>query len=288
MYNLEWEGKNPNDKVVVIHNGIGYDYLSMMNIPVVLGRGFSRDFSNDTAKHTFLINETLLKLMGFKDPIGKKVHFFDYTGTIVGVVKDFHLTSLQDPIEPLILYFGEHEGWGSVLVKTQAGKTQQAIASMEKVFKQMEPQFPFRYNFVDEDYQKLYTSELTVSKLANGFAFFAIFISCLGLLGLTMFTAKQRRKEIGVRKVIGASVNDIVKMLSNDIVKLVIISAIIATPIAWFAMNKWLQNFAYRINISWWIFFVAGAIALLIALITISWQAVKSAMANPVDSLRSE
>ncbi|MFT4152878.1 ABC transporter permease [Parafilimonas sp.] len=288
VYNLEWEGKNPNDKVVAIHNGIGYDYLKMMNIPVIQGRGFSRDFPNDTAKHTFLINETLLKLTGLKNPVGKRLHFFDYTGTIAGVVKDFHLTSLHDPIQPLVLYWGEHEGWGSVLVKTQAGKTQQAIAGMEKVFRQMEPGFPFRYHFVDEDYQKLYTSEITVSKLANCFSLFAVFISCLGLLGLTMFTAEQRRKEIGVRKVIGASISDIVTMLSKDIIKLVVISAIIATPVAWWAMNNWLQNFAYRINISWWIFCIAGMLALLIALATISWQAIKAATANPVKSLRTE
>ncbi len=288
VYNMDWEGKDPASRVIVIHNGVGYDYLSMMNIPVVQGRGFSRDFPSDTAKTHFLINETLLKITGLQNPIGKRLSFFDYHGTIIGVIKDFHLRSLHDPIEPLVLYWGEHEGWGSVLIKTKAGQTQQAVASAEKVFKQLEPKFPFRYYFADEEYQKLYTSELTVSKLSDSFSFLAIFIACLGLLGLTMFTAEQRRKEIGVRKVIGASVGDIVTMLSKDIIKLVIISAIIATPVAWLAMNNWLQNFAYRISISWWIFFAAGALALLIALATISWQAVKAAMANPVKSLRTE
>ena len=152
----------------------------------------------------------------------------------------------------------------------------------------MEPKFPLDSFFADEEYQKLYNSELTIGRLSDSFSFLAIFISCMGLLGLTMFTAEQRRKEIGVRKVIGASVSDIVGMLSKDIIKLVALSAIIATPIAWLAMNHWLQGYAYRINMSWWIFFAAGLIALLIALLTISFQAIKAALANPVTSLRSE
>jgi len=184
VYNLEWEGKDPNQKVVIIHNGIGYDYLNMMNIPVIRGRGFSRDFPSDTAKAHFIINETLAKMTGFKDPIGKRLSFFDYNGIIIGVVKDFHLTSLRDPIEPLVMYWAENAGWGSVLVKTQPGQTKQAIASMGKVFKQMEPKFSLRYFFADEEYQKLYTSELTVSKLSDSFSFLAIFFPVLGCWGL--------------------------------------------------------------------------------------------------------
>ncbi len=152
----------------------------------------------------------------------------------------------------------------------------------------MEPKFPFRYYFADEQYQKLYNSELTVSRLSDSFSFLAILISCMGLLGLTMFTAEQRRKEIGVRKVIGASVRDIVTMLSKDILKLVVLSAMIATPVAWAAMDNWLQDYAYRITIGWWIFLAAGFIAVGIALATVSFQALKAALANPVKSLRGE
>jgi ABC-type antimicrobial peptide transport system permease subunit len=235
-----------------------------------------------------VINETLAKMIGFKDPLGQRLRYFGSMGTIIGVVKDFHLKSLHDPIEPVVLYWGEDLDHGFVLVKTGAGKTQQAIADMERVFKQLEPKFPFRYFFADEEYQKLYNSELTVSKLSDSFSFLAIFISCLGLLGLTMFTAEQRRKEIGVRKVIGASVGDIVALLFQDIIKLVAISTVIATPLAWLAMNDWLQNFAYRITVSWWIFLVAGLVAVAIALGTISWQAIKAALANPVKSLKTE
>ena len=285
-YDLDWEGKNLTEKVVAIHNGIGYDFLKIMNIPILQGRDFSKAYPTDS--NGFIINETALKIIGYKDPIGKPLTFFQRKGKIVGVVKDFHLKSLREPIEPLILFLGENASWGYTLVKTQPGKTQQAITSIERVFKQLEPKFPIRYYFADEEYQKLYSNELTVNKLSDSFSFLAIFISCLGLLGLTMFTVEQRRKEIGVRKVIGASVKDIVTMISKDIIKLVVLAAIIATPISWLAMNNWLQNFAYHINISVWIFLFAGLIALLITILTISYQAIKAALANPVKSLRTE
>jgi len=285
-YDLDWEGKDASKKVVAVHNGIGYDFLKIMNIPVLQGRDFSKSFPTDS--NGFIINETALKIIGYKDPIGKPITFFQRRGRIIGVIKDFHLKSLRQPIEPLILFLGEKATWGYTLVKAQPGKTQQAIAGIEQVFKQLEPKFPVRYYFTDEEYQKSYSNELTVSKLSDSFSFLAIFISCLGLLGLTMFTVEQRRKEIGVRKVIGASVRDIVTMISKDIIKLVVLAAIIATPVSWLAMDNWLQNFAYRINISLWIFFFAGVVALLIAILTISYEAVKAALANPVKSLRTE
>jgi hypothetical protein len=290
VYDLDWAGKNPNTHVVSLHNGIGYDYAQMMGLQLVKGRFFSRAFPSDTSNSNpnLIINETLAKILGFNNPVGQHLHYFGTTGNIIGVVKDFHLKSLHQPIEPVVLYNGEALTHGYTLVKIKAGKTQQAIAGIESVYKQMETKFPFRYFFADEEYQKLYTGEITVSKLSNSFSFLAIFISCLGLLGLTMFTAEQRRKEIGVRKVIGASAGDIVAMLSKDIVKLVLLSAIIATPIAWLAMNNWLQNFAYKITIGWWIFLLAGVIAVVIALATIGYQAIKAALASPVKSLRTE
>ncbi|HEX3385996.1 MAG TPA: FtsX-like permease family protein, partial [Mucilaginibacter sp.] len=290
VYDLDWDGKNPNAKVLSLHNGIGYDYPKIMGLKLVKGRFFSRDFPADTSHQhpNLVINETLARIIGFKDPIGERLHYFGSSGTIVGVVKDFHLKSLRDPIEPVVLYWGEDIHHGYTLVKVEAGKTQQALAGMEKVFKQLEPKFPFRYTFAAEEYQKLYDSEITVGKLSDSFAFLAIFISCLGLLGLTIFTAEQRRKEIGVRKVIGAKVSDIVIMLSKDVIGIVILSAIIAIPIAWIAMKNWLQNFAFHIAISAWIFIIAAGITLLIALLTICYQAIKAALANPVKSLRTE
>jgi putative ABC transport system permease protein len=285
-YNVNWSGKDPNTKAFAIHNGVGYDYFNLMGIQFSEGRAFSTDFSTDSTG--IIINETALKMMGLKKPLGEEVTVGDQRRTVIGVVKDFHFKSLHEPIEPLILFLNREPNWGYLLVKTEAGKTRQGVASMEKVFTQMERKFPFRYSFADEEYQKLYNDEMTVGKLGDSFSSLAIFIACLGLLGLTMFTAEQRRKEIGVRKVIGASVANIITMLSKDILKLIALAAIVAIPVAWLAMRQWLQNFAYRVQISWWVFVSAGGSALLIALATISYQAVKAALANPVKSLRSD
>jgi putative ABC transport system permease protein len=288
IYDLNWEGKNPNSKEVAISNWVGYDYFKLMNIQLSQGRVFSRDFPSDSSG--IIINETALKMIGFKNPIGRQIILSGgQRKTIVGVVKDFHFKSLQEAIEPLLLFLApKNPDWGYLFIKTEPGETQKALANIGKLYKQMEPKFPLDYFFASEEYQKLYNSELTIGKLSDCFSFLAIFISCLGLLGLTMFTAEQRRKEIGVRKVIGASKSDIVIMLSKDIIKLVVLSSVIATPIAWLAMNYWLQHYAYRISISWWVFFTATLSALLIALLTISYQAIKAAVANPVMSLRTE
>jgi putative ABC transport system permease protein len=289
VYDLSWEGKNPATKVVAMHNGVGYDYLQTLHLTLLMGRDFSRDFPTDSVG--YIINEAAWKMTGYKDPVGRSLIYFGHRGKIIGVVKDFHFQSLHDPIQPLVLEFmGERITWDGAyaLIRTGPGKTRQAIAGVEKVCKTLDPAFPFSYIFADEEYQKLYNAERTVSKLSDSFAILAIFISCLGLLGLAIFTAEQRRKEIGLRKVIGASVGNIVAMLSKDIMKMVVLSAIIATPIAWLIMERWLQNFAYRTSIDWWIFMLAGVVAVVIALVTISYQAVKAARTNPVTSLRSE
>jgi ABC-type antimicrobial peptide transport system permease subunit len=178
--------------------------------------------------------------------------------------------------------------WGSVIVRTKAGQSKQAIASMEKTWKQFNPGFPFQYFFTDDEIAKTYKAENTVSKLSRYFAFLAIFISCLGLFGLVTFTAEQRTKEIGIRKVLGASVTGIIQMLSTDFLKLVLLASLIAFPIAWWAMDNWLADYAYKVDIGWWIFPIAGITAMLIALITVSFQAIKAAFANPVTALRSE
>jgi putative ABC transport system permease protein len=288
-YDISWDGKPSDQHVVAIHNGVNYGYLDMLKVPVIQGRDFSRDHPTDSG--ALIINETFLAMTGFKDPIGKRITFFGQPHPIIGVVKDFHLRSLRDPIEPLILFFADTSNYiygGGVLVKTVPGQEQAALASMEKVFHLVEPAFPFRFYFADEDYQKLYNSERTISRLADSFSVLAIVISCLGLLGLSMFTAEQRRKEIGVRKVIGASTGSIIALLSREVIRLIVIAALVASPLAGIAMNGWLQGFAYRVPIGWWVFVAAGGIALLIALVTVSWQAVKAARANPVRALRSE
>lgn len=214
-------------------------------------------------------------------------------GTIIGLVKDFHFNSLHSAIEPLILRLQRGVAdttnyWGSVLVRTEAGQTKAAIASMEAAFRKFNPRFPFKYQFTDQEFANLYKAENTVGKLSGYFAFLAIFISSLGLFGLAAFTAEQRTKEIGIRKVLGASVANLVGMLSKEFVWLVLVAALIAFPLGWYFLSGWLQKYAYRIDLEWWYFLVAVVAAVLIALLTVSFQSVKAALMNPVKSLRTE
>ena len=226
--------------------------------------------------------------MGYTDPIGKTLTMWDYKGKIIGVVKDFHSASLHDKIKPLILYPGENAGEGMALVKTQPGKTKEAIASLEKITKALNPDFQFTFKFSDDEYNKLYNNEQIVGELSDAFAFLAIFISCLGLLGLAMFTAEQRVKEIGIRKVLGASVTSLFALLSAEFLWLVAIALLIAIPVASYTMDYWLRSFAYHTPVQWWIFVLSGVLIILIALATISFHAIKAALINPIKSLRSE
>ncbi|HUB60593.1 MAG TPA: ABC transporter permease [Puia sp.] len=283
-YDMTWEGKDPAARTVVIHTTVGYGWLKMLNLKLLQGRDFSPDYPTDT--NAYIINETALKLIGYKNPIGRPLSIFDQHYKIIGVVKDFHFKSLHDPIEPLLINLNEHIDWGFVMVKARPGQTKEAVASMEKVHHEFEPDFPFQYHFSDEEYQHLYNNEQMIGRLSDSFAILAVFISCLGLLGLAMFTSEQRTKEIGIRKVLGASELNIFGMLSKDFLQLVGIALVIASPLAWLLMDNWLREYAYRTNIAWWIFVVAGLAALLIALLTISFQAFKAALANPADSLR--
>ncbi len=285
-YDMTWEGKDPATRTVVIHTTVGYGWLKMLNLKLLQGRDFSPDFPTDT--NAYIINETALKLIGYKDPIGRPLSIFAQHYRIIGVVKDFHFKSLHDPIEPLLINLNERIDWGFIMVKARPGQTKEALASMEKVHREFEPKFPFQYHFSDEEYQRLYNNEQMIGRLSDSFATLAVFISCLGLLGLAMFTAEQRTKEIGIRKVLGASELKIFTMLSKDFLQLVGIALVIASPLAWLFMDNWLREYAYRTNITWWIFVVAGTAAMSIALLTISFQALKAALANPVTSLRSE
>ena len=286
-YDVDWAGKNPNSKIVVIHTTVGYDYLKTLNLKLLQGRDFSKDLQSDST--TYIINETALKLTGYKDPIGKPISIFQIKGKIVGVVKDFHFKSLHDPIEPLLVNLDDKlQRGGYALVRTRPGETKEAIASLQTVYKQLESRFPFSYVFADQQFQRLYQNEQIISRLSNTFASLAIFISCMGLLGLAMFTAEQRAKEIGVRKVLGASEAVIFKLLSAEFLQLVVIAFFIAAPLAWLVMSNWLRNYAYRTNIGIGLFAFAGVAALAIAMLTISYQAIKAAIVNPVKSLRSE
>jgi len=286
---VRWPGKDTTQQILFSTNPITYDYIKTMGIELISGRDFSPEYSLDT--NNYLINEASARKIGYKDPVGKELTMWGDKGTIIGLMKDYHHNSLHVPIQPLILRLFKKSWktyWGNVIIRTEKGKTKEAIAGMEKLYKQFNPGFPFKYYFTDDEIAKNYKSEYTVSKLSRYFAFLAIFISCLGLFGLVTFTAEQKTKEIGIRKVLGASVTGIVGMLSKDFLKLVLIAAVIAFPVAWWVMHKWLNDFAYRVDIGWWVFVAAGIAALLIALLTISFQSIKAAIANPVKSLRTE
>lgn len=283
---ISWPGKDPNLTVSFVDGVVGYDFVKTMNLQLQSGRDFSKEYPTDST--AFLLNETAVKKIGLSDPVGETIAWGNRKGKVIGVLKDFHFASMHQSIEPLIIRLDENWNWGTVLVRIKAGKTKAAITDLERISKQLNPNFPFTYQFADLEFAKLYTSEMMVSKLANIFAFLAIFISCLGLFGLATFVAEQRTKEIGVRKVLGASVTSIVALLSSNFLKPVVIAFFIAFPIAWYLLNNWLQGFAYRIDIQWWVFALAGLITIFIALATVGYQSIRAAISDPVKSLRTE
>jgi putative ABC transport system permease protein len=281
---VQWEGQTKEVEPRFTQMAVGYDFVKTMQAEIVQGRDFSKDFADSA---NYLINETALKRIGYKDPVGKPLTFWGIKGSIIGVVKDFHFNSLHVPIEPLIIRL-MHGSWGTALVRTEPGKTKAALIGLERLNQKLNPAFPFSYQFADEAYSDLYQSEQVVQKLSGYFAFLAIFISCLGLLGLVLFMADQRKKEIGIRKVLGASIASLFRLLAKEFLVLIGLSILIAIPLAWWAMTSWLENFAYPIPINWTVFVIAGLLATMIALLTISYQALKAATANPVKSLRTE
>ena len=268
---------------------VDYDYIKTMGMEIIKGRNFSKEFADS---NSIIINETTAKFLGYDDPIGKKVYTFtDNNGSqisfdIIGVVKNFHFESLRQNVGPLCMRLGTNTGFASF--KIDAARSKDLITQIETKWKSMAAGLPFSYRFLDDSFNEMYRNEQRIGKLAISFAVLAIFIACLGLFGLATYMAEQRTKEIGIRKVLGASVGNVVNMLSKDFIILVLVASVIAFPVAWWAMHNWLQDFAYRITIGWWIFLVAGAIAFLIAFITVSSQAIKAALANPVKSLRTE
>ncbi len=284
---IQWEGKTKKALAGFKPSSVGFDFVRLMNLKLVDGRDFSHDVITDSAD-AFLVNEEAVRQMGMKAPIGKWVSAWAKKGHIIGILKDYNTHSLREPIKPVILDVKEHEYFGVVLVRTEPGKTQEALESLTKVYKEINPNFPFQYEFVDVEYGNMYRNEQVMASLSNAFAFVGIAISCLGLLGLVMFSAEQRVREIGIRKVLGASVFSIVTLLSSDFLKLIAIAFLFAVPIGGYFMNQWLQGFAFKIDLSWWIFAASGIGATLIALLTISMQAFQSAAANPVKSLKAD
>ena len=267
------------------------DFLPTLKMQILLGRNFSREF-NDSA--SVIINETAAKLIGWKEPVGK---YLAYPGNnqrfkVIAVVKDFNIASFHELVEPFALFntssktYNLHTSF--ISVRLQPGNSMEQIGKIEAKWKSFAPATPFDFSFLDNEFDALYRSEQRMGTVFGIFTFLSIFVACLGLFGLSIFTAERRKKEIGVRKVLGASVQNVVGLLSREFVKLVTIAAVIAFPLAWLAMNRWLQDFAYRISIGWWVFLIAGASAMAIALLTVCFQAIKAATANPVKALRSE
>ena len=280
---VEWEGKDRDNTQLFYIINAHHDFAKTMKMELVAGRDFSAAYADSTA---YMVNEETAKMIG-GDVVGKILNVYGDRGLIVGVVKNFSMNSLYSPIEPVVIRLNLQSA-GNLYVRTKAGETQQALEGLMTVCQKFNPGYPFMYTFVDQQFEMRYRSEQVTAKLVNVFAVIALFISCLGLFGLTSFTVEQRTKELGVRRVLGASVGGIVVLLSRDFLKLVFIGFVIATPVTWYLATQWLENFSDRIKIGPGVFLLAGLAAVLIALATVSWQSIKAAVANPVDSLKNE
>ncbi len=283
---FEWKGKDPNLSVDFPNTEVAHHYGKTIGWQFVAGRDFSPEFTTDSSG--FVVNETAAKYIGFKTPVGETITWDGKPYKIVGVIKDMVVQSPYEPVRPSLFHLAPGTGNVVNLKLNPAASTREALSTIEAVFKKYNPSVPFEYKFVDQEYAKKFGEEERIGKLTSFFAVLAIFISCLGIFGLASFMAEQRTKEIGVRKVLGASVGSLWQLLSKDFVRLVFISLFIATPLAYHFLSKWLQKYTYRTELSWWIFAVAGAGALVITLLTVSYQAIRAASINPVNSLRSE
>ncbi|MEO5593174.1 MAG: ABC transporter permease [Chitinophagaceae bacterium] len=284
--NVVWEGKDLRSEIVIPSLEVSESFIDVFKIQIVKGRAFSAKFTTDS--NNYLLNEKAVKVMGMTadNAVGKSISLNDTKGTIIGIVKDFNFKPVQQVIEPLVLQLNK---WGGhVIVRAKPASTEATIKALSAICTQLNPAYPFSYNFLDQDLANLYKGEQQMGSIFNLFAMLAIFISCLGLYGLSAFMAQQRTKEIGVRKVLGASVFNIVYLLSTGFTRLILIATVIAIPLSWFAINSWLSSFAYHINIGWVVFVLAPLAALFIACLTVSYESVKAAVSNPMKSLRTE
>lgn len=283
---VEWEGKKPKDRLLINVFFTDCDYAKTLNLKMVEGRFFSRSFATD-AKSAYIVNETAVKTMGMPSPVGKWFDMWENKGTIIGVIKDFNFASLHQKIEPLVMRISP-ERYSYFLIRIKAGHIFGAIDSLKKKWRGLTAGLPFEYGFIDEQIDNLYRIEKRIGTIFRYFTLLSIAISCLGLFGLASFMAEQRKKEVGIRKVLGASVKGIIVLVSKEFVKWVILANIIAWPIAYIIMDKLLQNFAYRVTIGIGTLLLSGLMALIIALLTVSYQSIKAALDNPVDALKYE
>jgi putative ABC transport system permease protein len=283
---LAWEGKNSDDIILFENIRVNYGLIETMGIELVEGRTFSEEHSTDTSKIIF--NEAAIRIMNMKDPIGKTVKLWEeYELEIIGVVKDFHFQSMHEIVNPLFFLVAPDDTW-NVAIRMEAGSEKETLAALSDFYTVYNPGFTFEYKFQDQEYAKMYASEQRVATLSAYFASMAVLISCLGLFGLATFTAERRLKEIGIRKALGSSSANIVMLLSGDFTRMVLVSVFIGIPTSYWLLSKWLERFAFHIELSSWYFIIAGVIALVIAWITVAWQAIKAANVNPVKCLRTE
>jgi putative ABC transport system permease protein len=282
---LDWEGKDPKLDAVYNYASVDFDFIETFRMEMAQGRNFSREVISDASN--FILNETAIKEMGLNDPVGKRFSMWGMEGKIIGVVKDFNFRPLRTEIKPLILT-PEAMPYTYLIIRIPFENYASAIKYLEGVWNRVNPEYPFDYHFLDEDFDRLYWDEQRLGKIFGYFTCLAIFIACLGLYGLVAFVAEQKTKEIGIRKVLGASILGITAMLYKEFTKWVLLANVIAWPLAYFVMHMWLQNFAYRTSIRMWAFILSAALALIIAMLTISYKSIKAATANPVDSLRYE
>ena len=281
----DWDGRETEEEILMHTEGVGYDYLKTFEAKMADGRFFSKDFSSDSV--AVVLNEKAIEIMGIEDPVGKRLTGYGDDYHIIGVIENFHFKSIHNEIEPIVLFNTNMPGY--VFYKISSENTEKTIKLIENTFKEFDSNnTTFAHRFLNEDFDNLYRSEQRMGKIFTYFAILAILISSLGLFGMASFIAEQRTREIGIRKVVGSSISNIIILLSKEFTRWVLISNIIAWPIAWLIMNKWLQNFAYQSKIYWWIFVVAGLTALLIAFMTVAIQTIKTARRNPADSLRYE
>lgn len=291
---IDWEGKDPEQKLEVEIPWVDFDYFETLNMELLAGRDFSRDFAADI-RESVIVNEEAVKRMGLNFPLGKRITFQSgQSAAIIGVVKNAHFRSRQYEVVPelyrLIPNFnnGELNLFGVVIMKLQARDISAGVSAAEDIWASVNPNYPFEYHFLNVEVDAFYRSEMSMRTISDYFSVLAVLISCLGLFGLASFMAERRTKEIGMRKVLGASLGNIVRLLSREFLKWIVIANLIAWPAAYVAMRTWLQNYAYRVGIDWWIFLLSGILALLIAFLTVSYQAIKSARSNPVEALRYE
>lgn len=279
-----WDGKMEGETMMVRPLAVDADLIPFFSMGLAAGKNFTRTPADS---HYVILNETAVRVARIKDPIGKKFRIWQNNATIVGVVKDFHFASMKQKIEPAVFYF-KPEDARRIYIRTTAKDAPQVIAAAGELWKKYNPDFAFNYAFLDETFSRLYIAEEKAGQLFNIFSGIAIIISCLGLFGLATYTAQTKIREIGVRKVLGASVLSVVRMLAGNFLVLVFIAMLISIPIAWYMMSKWLEDFAYKTTLSWTVFAVAGLIAIVIAILTVSYQSIRAALANPVKSLRTE